>query len=100
MTGTTSITIHSGRLRCSGLSPELRRASTTLRRFSFFFFRCWGGLGPDFVAQPVGEAVEPLPVRVAPADVDLRRVEFAQEAADGFRPDLGHELVVALLTGP
>ena len=54
ITGTTSRIIHSGLLRTSPESPELRNASTILSRLSICFLRCCEFSSTSCVAQLLG----------------------------------------------
>ena len=82
ITGMTSRIIHSGLLRVSPASPELRKASTILSRLSICFLRCWRRLGLHVLAQLVGDLVD---------------VQTPEQLAHGGRADVCLEGIVARL---
>ena len=78
----TSRIIHSGLLRTSPESPELRNASTILSRLSSIFFRCCDVSTTTGRTELVGRLVD---------------VEAAEQLAHRGRADVGEERGVALL---
>jgi hypothetical protein len=91
------MTIHSGRLRSSGVARRGTKRIDHLEPLELLLLPVLRRLGRDLGTEPLGQAVKPAVVPVLLGDGLVGVVELLQERAHGLGSDLGLELIVALL---